>query len=282
MWVGELEMMTRARRSIRRGSTAILVITACVIGFQQVSGQERYARGQNVALAFEGWEMNLDGSYNMVFGYLNRNYEEILNIPIGPLNNIEPGGPDQGQPTRFYPRRHKYVFRIRVPKDFGKKELVWTLTAHGKTEKAFATLIPEYLIDEETIEGGNIGQRERKNKAPVVDVEGHALTAAVGQPLTLVARVTDDGLPKVAPPGGRESRPIGGLRIGWFVYRGDGRVTFDPSQPQPFERTAAALVPADGMSRVNATFSQPGTYVLRATADDGGLSASEDVTITVR
>ena len=135
--------MTKARSS-RRRSTAILAMTAAsVIGLQQASGQERYTRGQNVALAFEGWEMNLDGSYNMVFGYLNRNYEEILDIPIGPLNNIEPGGPDQGQPTRFYPRRHKYVFRIRVPKDFGKKELVWTLTAHGKTEKAFATLIPD-------------------------------------------------------------------------------------------------------------------------------------------
>lgn len=275
--------MTKARGSIRHRSTAILAITAAsVIGLQQATGQEKYSRGQNVALAFEGWEMNLDGSYNMVFGYLNRNYEEILDIPIGPLNNIEPGGPDQGQPTRFYPRRHKYVFRIRVPKDFGKKELVWTLTAHGKTEKAYATLIPEYLIDEETIEGGNIGQRERKNQAPVVQVEGRTLTATVGQPLTLQARVTDDGLPQAAPPGGRESRPIGGLRIGWFVYRGGGRVAFDPSQPQPFARTAAALAPADGTSRVKATFSQSGTYVLRATADDGGLSASEDVTVTVQ
>ena len=255
---------------------------ASVMGLQPASGQERYSSGQNVALAFEGWEMNLDGSYHMVFGYLNRNYEEILDIPIGPLNNIEPGGPDQGQPTRFYPRRHKYVFRISVPKDFGKKELVWTLTAHGKTERAYATLIPEYLIDLETIEGGNIGQRERKNQAPVVQVEGGALTATVGQPLTLLARVTDDGLPQAAPPGGRESYAIGGLRIGWFVYRGGGRVAFDPSQPQPFARTAAALAPADGLSRVNATFSASGTYVLRVTADDGGLSTSKDVTITVR
>ena len=116
----------------------------------------------------------------------------------------------------------------------------------------------------------------------MIEVEGTALTATVGQPLTLLARVTDDGLPQVAPPGGTGGRTIGGLRIGWFVYRGDGRVAFDPSQRQPFERTAAALVPADGISRVKATFSQPGTYVLRAIADDGGLSASEDVTITVR
>jgi hypothetical protein len=57
--------MTRARSNIRGRSTAILVITASVIGLQQASGQERYTRGQNVALAFEGWEMNLDGSYNM-------------------------------------------------------------------------------------------------------------------------------------------------------------------------------------------------------------------------
>ena len=37
---------------------------------------------------FEGWEENPDGSFNIVFGYLNRNYEEELNIPVGPSNYL--------------------------------------------------------------------------------------------------------------------------------------------------------------------------------------------------
>src|SRR5207237_573413 len=99
---------------------------------------ERRASGQNIAPAFEGWEANADGSFNMMFGYFNRNWQEQPVVAIGPGNNIEPGGPDQGQPTRFFPRRNKLVFSVHVPKDFGNKELVWTLTVNGKTERAYA------------------------------------------------------------------------------------------------------------------------------------------------
>src|SRR5438445_8513017 len=99
-------------------------------------GQIRHAAGQNVVPVFEGWERNTDGSFNMVFGYMNRNYEEQVDIPVGASNTLEPGPTDQKQPTHFYTRRQQYVFKVRVPKDWGKKDLVWTLTSHGKTEKA--------------------------------------------------------------------------------------------------------------------------------------------------
>ena len=98
--------------------------------------QLQYISGQNVAPYFEGWEQNADGSFNMVFGYLNRNYREELNIPVGPANQIEPTTLPQTQPTYFYPRRHRYLFRVRIPKDWGKKDVVWTITSNGKTEKA--------------------------------------------------------------------------------------------------------------------------------------------------
>ena len=70
----------------------------------------------------------------MLFGYMNANWQQEFDIPIGPPNMIEPGGPDQGQPTHFYPRRNPFLFTVRVPADFGTKELIWTLTANGKTE----------------------------------------------------------------------------------------------------------------------------------------------------
>ena len=69
----------------------------------------------------------------MLVGYFNRNAKEALDIPVGPNNRIEPGGPDMGQPTYFETRRQWGVFTIRVPKDFGTKKLTWTLTANGET-----------------------------------------------------------------------------------------------------------------------------------------------------
>ncbi|HEY6372714.1 MAG TPA: hypothetical protein VIX37_19200, partial [Candidatus Sulfotelmatobacter sp.] len=48
----------------------------------------RMARGQDVTPAFEGWIANPDGTFTLYFGYMNRNYEEELDIPIGPNNNI--------------------------------------------------------------------------------------------------------------------------------------------------------------------------------------------------
>jgi hypothetical protein len=169
-----------------------------------------------------------------------------------------------------------------VPGDFGNKELVWTLTAHGRTDRAYATLRPEYILDNALIEGGNIGQRKEHNEAPVIKVEGNDHRTTVGHSITLTAHITDDGIPKAPPPGGIEVRKAKvGLRAGWFVYRGMGTIAFDPPQSQPFTHDSAAFVPANGNSSVKVTFSQGGTYVLRVTADDGGLFSVRGVTVTV-
>ena len=89
---------------------------------------ESYSRGQNVSPAYEGWEENEDGSFSFLFGYMNRNWLEELDVPGGADNNISPGSADQGQPTHFLPRRNRFVFKVRVPADWGDKEMVWTLT----------------------------------------------------------------------------------------------------------------------------------------------------------
>ena len=107
----------------------------------------RYNSGQAVVPVFEGWQRNPNGTFDMVFGYLNRNYVEEVIIPVGPDNRFEPYGPDQGQPAFFYPRRHYFVFRLTVPEDWGDKELVWTLTAHGKTATAYGSLMARWEID---------------------------------------------------------------------------------------------------------------------------------------
>ena len=120
-------------------SFALIVL---LVSLNCLSAQIMYSSGQNVVPVFEGWERNPDHSINMVFGYMNRNYEERVDIPIGPDNKLEPGPADQGQPTHFYTRRQEFVFKVRVPENWGDKELVWTLTSHGKTEKAYGSMMP--------------------------------------------------------------------------------------------------------------------------------------------
>ena len=104
----------------------------------EVNNNFKYNSGQDVQPVFEGWSRNADGSFNMHFGYLNRNWVQELSIPVGPNNSIEPGGPDRGQPTFFYTRTQRNLFTVVVPKDFGKKEVIWTLTVNGKTAEGLS------------------------------------------------------------------------------------------------------------------------------------------------
>ena len=98
---------------------------------------QSYSRGQNASPAYEGWEQNGDGSFNFLFGYMNRNWEEELDVPIGPDNNIEPGGPDQGQPTRLLPRRNRFVFRVNAHNDMLGKALGDFVVQRGWQPLAF-------------------------------------------------------------------------------------------------------------------------------------------------
>src|SRR5690242_9310416 len=71
-----------------------------------------YNSGLNVAPAYEGWEIGADGAKYFLFGYMNRNWEEELDVPVGAENSFSPGNPDQGQPTHFLPRRNRFIFRV--------------------------------------------------------------------------------------------------------------------------------------------------------------------------
>src|ERR1700722_6072112 len=114
-------------------SLAGMVLAGYAGSAQQLQTGPRHDSGQSVTASFEGWFHNQDGSFSLLFGYYNRNLTQELDIPIGDNNKIEPGGPDQGQPTHFFPRRQWGIFTITVPKDFGAKQLTWTLTANGVT-----------------------------------------------------------------------------------------------------------------------------------------------------
>ena len=102
---------------------------ACVaLCRHRLSQSLSYSSGQNVSPAYEGWEVGADGAKYFVFGYMNRNWQEEIDVPIGPENSFNIGNPDQGQPTHFLPRRNRFIFRVPVPKGFSDTdELVWTL-----------------------------------------------------------------------------------------------------------------------------------------------------------
>lgn len=105
------------------------------------------AKGEAVFPAFEGWGPLRDGQNALQIGYFNRNKEQVIDVPIGPNNRIEPGGPDLLQPTHFEPGRQYGVFTIPVPKDFGNKKVTWTLIANGQTSVVQFSLAPPYWID---------------------------------------------------------------------------------------------------------------------------------------
>jgi hypothetical protein len=206
-------------RSIR----ARLIVAALAIFLAQQAASSQmlsYSRGQNVSPAFEGWEKNADGSFNMMFGYMNRNWEEEVDVPLGPDNNISPGVPDQGQPTHFQPRRNRFVFKVRVPADWGKKELVWTLTTRGKTEKAFASLREDSLVDNivQASEQGALGAGFsspviRANVPPEITIDIGERRAQIGKPLTVIAVAKDDGVPRPRfGPDSRDSERIAAAR----------------------------------------------------------------------
>ena len=186
---------------MKRSFLAALIL---LLSSQSLGAQLSYTKGQNVSPGYEGWEQNEDGSFNLLFGYMNRNWLEEVDAPIGPGNMLSPGPADQGQPTHFLPRRNRFIFKVRVPADWGDKEMVWTLTTHGRTEYAYASLRTDYKVDNMVISSetgalgaGSSSPESRMNVPPVVRIVGdRELTARVGQPLTLVAEVTDDDLPR--------------------------------------------------------------------------------------
>jgi len=251
----------------------------------RLGAQVQYARGQNVAPAFEGWEHNPDGTYSLVFGYLNRNYQEEVDIPLGPENSITVGAEvfgDKGQPTHFYPRRQRFLFRVVVPADWDKKQkVVWTLTSRGRTDQAKGWLQPEWELSPDVIvENMGGGVPDPANKAPDVTVSP-AQTIALSGAATLIATATDDGLPKPyrrSPSNpdrdAQPRRPIG-VQIKWIQYRGPGKVTFAPDSSPVVHGEPIMLT-------TKVTFSAPGTYVLRVTANDGQLFTSRDVAVTVK
>ena len=252
----------------------VILIAAPVAALQHVPLPPNSATGRTVTPAYEGWYDNGDGTYSLSFGYYNRNSDEIIEIPLGPNNLLEPAGLAQNQPTRFEEGRHWGTFAVRVPSDFGEQEVTWTLKMKGQVFAVPGHLNVDWKIDA-LYEGAH------DNTPPVLhyelggtDVTGPAgsgivfgpLNTSVGRPLEITLYANDDGLGRglggFSFGGGR--RPLATLT--WFKHQGPGEVTFAEASHQVRDAEAPVV---NGV-----TFGSPGEYVIRIRATDASGVAS--------
>ena len=173
-------------------------------------------------------DKNPDGTFSLSFGYFNRNTEEIVDIPIGPNNFIEPGDQNQGQPTEFQPRRHWGVFAVKVPANFGDRSVTWTLKFRDALYAVPGGLHPNWQIDALEGEAGS-GNTPPALKFAADGPEGRGPFGITSGPLdrhrwhadhlTVWARDDGNAVTSVAS-GGRGGTPV---TLTWFKTRGPAR-----------------------------------------------------------
>src|SRR5436190_8302739 len=263
------------------GICAAGVLLAAAAQSQRLPSEPRKQFGASVTGAFEGWFYNEDGSRSFLVGYLNRNTAQELDVPVGPSNRIEPGGPDMAQPTHFLPGRNYGMFVVPVPRDFTPQDkFIWTIVANGQSTSIPLRLNNDYVIDP-------FKEIAVNNTPPVVRFDDHGpgvqgpqaaigkapvRTAAASAPLAVTLWVSDDmkytsgtsaPLTTARPP----------VTLTWSKYRGPGTVSFDKARPAVDKMSGSAAAGEseasfNGKATTRVTFSQPGDYILHVTAND--------------
>ena len=161
-----------------------------------------------------------------------------------------------------------------------KQKVIWTLTSHGKTDQAKGWLQPRMGTQPRRHRRKHGRRRPRPEQQASVHhrrrcsdryVAGRSDAHCLGH-----RRRSSETVPAHAFEPDRDAQPRRprGVQIKWIQYRGPGKVTFDPE--------ASAVVYGEPVALTSKVrFSTPGTYVLRATANDGQLFTSRDVTVNV-
>jgi hypothetical protein len=234
----------------------------------------RRGAGDSVTGAFEGWFYNPDGSRSFLVGYYNRNSRQELDVPIGPNNRIEPGGPDMGQPTHFLPGRQWGMFVVNAPKEFKPTDsYVWTIVANGQSTSIPLRLKADYVMSPfSEIAVGNtpptikFEPNGKGFQGPLATLaSAPTMSGTVATPLPLHLWASDDmkyTSGTNAPPSGARA-PVS---VRWSQYRGPAAVTFDKARPE-LEKIAGPA-PYNGKADATAKFAEPGDYVLHVTGND--------------
>jgi hypothetical protein len=267
---------------MRRASLLVVCVCSIVASYvllaQNLPNEPAKGFGTTISGAFEGWFDNPDGSHSFLVGYLNRNRSKAIDVPVGPNNRIDPGGPDLGQPEHFETGRQWGMFVVTVPKSFGARDrLVWTITVDGQSTSVPLWMHTDYVITP-LLGGGSGGKNTPPHlrlaeDAPPVFGPGAILhqsaasrTVRVGEKLPLDTWVEDDmeytNDPKAPLPKNRAP-----VTLTWTKFRGPGDVTFEHAKLDA-EKLPASGPGFKGKATTSAKFDTPGEYVLHVTAND--------------
>jgi hypothetical protein len=260
---------------VRAFTAAGLVAGTVFLSGQTAVPRPRRGSGDSVTGAFEGWFTKPDGSRAFLVGYYNRNSQQELDVPIGPDNRIEPGGPDMGQPTHFLTGRQWGIFVVPVPGDFKPTDsYTWTIVSNGQTTAIPLRLNPDYVMSPfSEVAVGNTPPSIRfdpdgkTTQGPLATLASAASrSVAMSQSLPLEVWATDD-MKYTSGTSAPLSKPRPAVTLRWSKYRGPGIVTFEHARPS-VEKVPGEEAPFVGHAQTTATFSQPGDYVLHVIAND--------------
>ena len=244
----------------------------------------RGASGESVAPFFNGWIRNFDDSVTLIFGFANQNREGVTDIPIGLNNRLEPAEYDGGQPTHFpvYQRRgfvgiqERGAFAVVLPAEEAETEVTWTLTSGGQTWTVPGrTTATAYEMSNGERAQGSLKPAIRfsldgEESTSVQGIYSAPKTTTVGEPVTLTAFVQDRGNREAYP-----ENKIMHYHVGteWLLHQGPEGVApeFSNAVVTGRDRAREAVKGASGdwtEVTTQATFSEPGEYVIRLRVDN--------------
>ena len=238
--------------------------------------EPRRGFGDSVTPAYEGWFYNADGSRSFLVGYYNRNSRQELDVPIGPNNRIEPGGPDLGQPTHFLTGRQWGMFVLQAPKEFKPADsLTWTLVTNGDTISIPFRLKDDYVMSPfKEIAVGNtppairFDANGKTTQGPLASIaNAPQRTATVGTPMELDIWAADD-MKYTSGTNAPLSSKRPPVTMAVSKYRGPGKVTIDKVRPAVEAQPDASEGAFKGKAVTKVTFDQPGDYVLHVITND--------------
>ena len=286
----ESSMRSLRKRTISLISAALVSLQAAPLSAQLPEHLRdfplatRGASGESVAPFFNGWIRNSDDSVTLIFGFANQNREGVTDIPIGPNNRLEPVKYDGRQPTHFpvYQRRgfvgiqERGAFAVVLPAEEAETEVTWTLTSGGQTWTVPGrTTATAYEMSNGERAQGSLKPAIRfsldgEESTSVQGIYAAPKTTTVGEPVTLSAFVQDRGNREAYP-----ENKIMHYQVGteWLLHQGPEGVApkFSNAVVTGRNRAREAGESASGdwtEVTTQATFSEPGEYVIRLRVDN--------------
>jgi hypothetical protein len=268
---------------LRLATVAALAAGGAIVSAQAplLPSSPKLGFGASITPAYDGWLDNPDGTHVFVIGYYNRNWNQEVDIPIGPNNHFEPGDPDRGQPTHFMPNRNWGMFSIQVPKNTPATERIWwVLTLNGVTQRVPFHMSPDYNFS--PLKASEESPNGKYNEPPTLrfSESGPAIqgpmatlasalskTATVNTPMPLELYAEDDALYSSGTNAPMAKIPaIVEAIVG--KYRGPGTVKVEGLKEFTTIKGGKPMEPYAGKSTGTVSFSAPGDYIVHVTLTD--------------